>query len=424
MAKGTSSMQPPSHDHSVTAALVDRWCKDKKDVIICGAGTIGQAVFLTLKARGLIARCFVDNNCTLAGTTCQNISILLPEQARTVYPDAIFLIASVAWEPIAAKLHLLGIEQPYDPSSLLDSFDWRKHSWKQSNPIIERAFALYRFVTEQWHHPEHSYIKSVDAVLTERCSLKCRDCANLMQYYQKALHCDQTQLYQAMDSLLGAVDQLFEIRLLGGESFLLKNFHEYVSHFLSYTNCHYLIVYTNGTILPTNENIDCLENPRILVEISDYGDLSRSLPMLRQAFEERGILYKVTRFTDWQDCGTLHRRVREKEGHQRIFENCCAHDTYTLLHGRLYHCPFSAHAHRLGVITPGQDEMIDLCQSGTDEMRDILNRFFRRDTYLHACTFCGGRDYGKVSIPAAIQAHAPLPLIHKDSDNHGNENES
>ena len=30
----------------------------------------------------------------------------------------------------------------------------------------------------------------MDVVITERCSLKCKDCANLMQYYEKPQNSD------------------------------------------------------------------------------------------------------------------------------------------------------------------------------------------------------------------------------------------
>jgi len=33
--------------------------------------------------------------------------------------------------------------------------------------------------------PSDIFLRSVDLVITEKCSLKCKDCANLMQYYTK-----------------------------------------------------------------------------------------------------------------------------------------------------------------------------------------------------------------------------------------------
>ena len=60
----------------------------------------------------------------------------------------------------------------------------------------------------------------LDIQLTERCSMKCKDCSNLMQYYEKPIHADHDELVLSLNNLLASIDNLSEARLLGGEPFL------------------------------------------------------------------------------------------------------------------------------------------------------------------------------------------------------------
>ena len=53
----------------------------------------------------------------------------------------------------------------------------------------------------------------MDVVITERCSLKCKDCANLMQYYEKPQNSDLEILFKSLDRMMECVDQIYEFRV-------------------------------------------------------------------------------------------------------------------------------------------------------------------------------------------------------------------
>ena len=65
-------------------------------------------------------------------------------------------------------------------------------------------------------------VKSIDVQITEKCSLKCKDCSNLMQYYQKPIDTEQGLLFKSIDKIMNCVDQLDEFRVLGGDPFMYK----------------------------------------------------------------------------------------------------------------------------------------------------------------------------------------------------------
>ena len=73
-------------------------------------------------------------------------------------------------------------------------------------------------------------------VLTEKCSLKCKECSNLMQYYSKPVDEDFEQLTNSLDTFMRTVDHVSEVRLIGGEPMLYKKIDLIIKQILNYKN--------------------------------------------------------------------------------------------------------------------------------------------------------------------------------------------
>ena len=74
--------------------------------------------------------------------------------------------------------------------------------------------------------PDMLFIRSVDLILTEKCSLKCKDCANLMQYYENPINIESEELIGDLHDICSIADEINEIRIIGGEPLMNKQFHE------------------------------------------------------------------------------------------------------------------------------------------------------------------------------------------------------
>ena len=59
--------------------------------------------------------------------------------------------------------------------------------------------------------PDLLFVRSVDLVLTEKCSLKRKDCANLMQYYENPVNIDKQELIEDLEDLMVVADEVNEI---------------------------------------------------------------------------------------------------------------------------------------------------------------------------------------------------------------------
>jgi organic radical activating enzyme len=380
-------------------------------VIIFGAGLIGQATLNALLQLNISKIHLFDNDKQKHMTELEGVPILPPEQLPLLSSQTPILVATVYITPVMKQLQTMGFSHFYACTPFLNLAKTFP-TWPASVSHVEqRSLDLYSFTIKTLTDSAGLYIKSVDVVLTEKCTLKCHDCANLMQYYEKPKHCLHTTILKATERFISAVDHLFEFRLLGGEPFVDKKMHDILNRLCQYEKVSCIIVYTNGTILPSNDVMESLKNKKVQVQVTDYGPLSRQLHSLLAAFDQQKINYTVVKFDKWQDCGGIEYRTRTKEELKRLYANCCAADTYTLLHGTLFPCPFSSHAINLGAIPSKRDELVILDDETTpvQVLRENLRLFTQPRLHLQACEYCGGRDFGQATIPAAIQAPHPRP---------------
>jgi len=395
---------PPDED-------LARALQAKGSVILFGAGIFAPPALQALRQRGLEPVCVCDNAPAKQGTEVMGVPVLSPDAARERFPGAIVVITAAPkyLDAIRSQARALGWTQVFGAAPLLASFDYDRSRFAAGLSALH--FDLDRYFDEycRAHHPEVLIVPSLDIVITEKCSLKCRDCSNLMQYYAQPRDVDFDELFAGLDALMACVDHVLEFRVLGGETYMNRSAHRYIERLRQYPNFTRIAVYSNGTILPSQENLACLKHENVYLRVSDYGPVSRSLEAMRRLFDEHGIAYDAQRIEAWQDCSGIGLRERTPEELEAVYGGCCAHNNLTLLHGRLYVCPFSANASNLGVIPAFPAEILPL-EVRSEEIREWVLAALRHTRYLSACHYCAGRDLSDFNIPAAVQAPAPLPL--------------
>ena len=152
---------------------------------------------------------------------------------------------------------------------------------------------------------------------------------------------------------------------------------------------------------------------KIILEIANYGQFSTVHDELLNLLDENNIKYSTRRYTNWKDCGRiLPNQNRTEEETKRVFYNCCNSDLISLLHGKLYRCPFSANATNLKAIPVDETDIVDLTNDeiNNNELKEKIRNLVYGKKYLTACSFCNGRDYSVKTINAAEQTKKPLPF--------------
>ena len=255
-------------------------------------------------------------------------------------------------------------------------------------------------------------------MVSENCSLRCRDCSNLMQYYKKPVNIKMDNLHESFDRFLGQVGCIGELRILGGEPFMNPDFYKALQWYAADDKIMKIGIYSNATIFPRENILQYMKHEKVIMHLSDYDELSRALGHWKDFCVENGIAYIVTKMNQWHDCGKLEKRYYTKEQIQKVYCNCECRELPTFLHGRLYNCPYAAHAVNLDAMEDCE-AVKDYLSFRSDEdfhsAEEISNFLYKRD-YLEACDYCSGRNYQLKAIPAHIQTKEALPYRRKGTD--------
>jgi len=382
-------------------------------VIIFGAGIVGDALYYACLKAGIRVECFCDNNINKTHSRKCDLEIAYTPDLKSRFEDAVFLIAAADIKDVIGQLGTLGYDQWHPGGLLLRDFDLTQCVFEAPADFVEFAVSTCLLCHDGFLHPDRLFMRSVDIIITERCSLKCRDCSNLMQYYQSPGDCDIENVLRSIDALCLLTDQINEFRVIGGEPFMNRNIHLVMNRLIQEPKVRKIVIYTNGTIVPKGEPLESLKHEKTLLIITDYGPLSRKLRDLTQSLTLHHIAYYVVKAHGWSSCSDIGKHRRGIEEQKETFGNCCAKNTLTLTDGKLFRCPFSANAYRLGAIPDFQTDYVDLFQTPPEsgnisskkkEIRDLL----LEKTFLETCDYCNGRPFGASEIQPAVQIKTPL----------------
>ena len=291
----------------------------KSGVILFGTGGLGELALKALEQKNIKLICFVDNNMSNWNKKFNGYDVISPDKFKSEYSNFPILISSIRFKYLKRMLEGLQIKNVYDADFLFSNLDLKDggSSWSADRCKVE--IDLYLYAINSFREQNELKVNSLDLVLTEKCSLKCKDCSNLMQYYAKPVDEDFSQLISTLEKFMSAVDYVYEIRIIGGEPLMYKRIDEVMEKVLSYKNCGNIVIYTNGTIVPKENKINIFKNDKIYFKISNYGSISRNVEKLEKTLEKNNIHYLTAKVTRWQDCARIEKFERPLEITKKIF---------------------------------------------------------------------------------------------------------
>lgn len=379
-------------------------------MIIFGAGVIGEATLRACRAKGIPVWCFVDDRIT---GKLLDVPILTTVELTEKFPRACLYLTSPNIVDMIVPAERMG----YDWKScgeVLEDFDISGIEFKSINgsnksSLYSTEHVLYLIKTclhhhENYMHPERLTVQSVDLMITEKCSMKCRDCSNLMQYYEHPENADMAEMLEMIDGLCDKMDEIYEFRVIGGEPFMHKELHTVVAHVCEKPNVRKVSIFTNATIVPREHQWKALQHDKVYFFITDYDEMSRNIRPLVDELDRRGIAYVSEKANGWTDCASLEKHNRTKEGNEALWRACCAKNLATLADGKLYRCPFAANAAKLRAVPDYKDDYLVVGGAGREE----LKQFLRGKSMIETCDHCNGRSYDAQVITPAIQTKQPL----------------
>lgn len=403
--------------------ILNRLKQSEIPVIISGAGIVGQILYDICSEAGISVECFCDGSIKASGGTFCGKEVVHTPELKSRYGDALILISTAAIKDVVDLLTDMGFSCWYAGGLLLKDIDVSQKNLK----LDYRKFAIENCILchDGFMDPDKIFFRSIDLIITERCSLRCRDCSNLMQYYEKPENVNREVLLKSIDAFFRVVDEIMDFRIIGGETFMNKEWPVFVKRITEEKRkddpqIRRIILYTNGTIVPQEQDLACLRHDKVLVIATDYGRmLSRRLDELIRMFKNHRIAYHVLEIEEWLDCSTITRHHRTPEGNRKIFRECCAKNMLTLSNGKLFRCPYAANVARLSAVPDCHQDYIDLFEEPLDpnticNTKEQVQHYLFDQSYLETCDFCSGRPLAGKEVRPAIQASRPLPYFRYD----------
>lgn len=380
---------------------LDKYDENRK-IIIYGAGRYGELAYWGLNAVGLLPDLFIDKS--LAGNTFLNIPVIGPEDISS-HKEDIFLIASYNYfKEMYDNLQDLGCTHVFDIYELLLS-EYNESVLTEQLKEEKNNTYKYKSVIDHVNY-DGLVISHCELVVTEKCTLRCIDCANLMQYYKAPENIECDDIIDSFTNFLNSVDLLLELRILGGEPFIYKELDRVINAFVNNRKIKHITIYTNSTIVPSDSIFEALKNEKVTLHMSNYGRVSRHIDDLRGKCETSGINYYIHDYSKWTDVGKPVIRAYSPFEVKKIYDSCFMRKCYTFYRGRFFVCPRSAHGERLGFFENKESEYIDFTSKDESLImvrRNKMKEIMRCTDFLTACMYCKGSSNFSDEVEAGRQ---------------------
>lgn len=233
-------------------------------------------------------------------------------------------------------------------------------------------------------------ISRIAVSVTNQCSLKCRDCNNLMPYCKEKFTIDVNEQIQDLEKLLYYVDGIINVEVIGGEPFVYRQLPELLQYLCDMPKIKFIEITSNGTILPSIQVLELLKNSKICVLLSDYGEVNvAKVRRTYQYLKQNQVYVQNLKNRKWIQGGNIERRKKSKRRLKYEYFHCFARkDCRTLYKGKLYVCGRAPILDELGLLTD-DSSFIDIRKLDSNKMigKKSLLKFFKNE-FAESCAYC------------------------------------
>lgn len=386
------------------------------NLVIYGAEFQGLLAAHLLKKQGVDILCFCDRKIEKQGTVYYGIPVISPEEMKKKYPDAAVVVTPYGVRSVIDylrnELQYKNIITPFPLFLEFDSGDFDRlpelPAWYHPEAL---AYHVEMFLMKCLDvHTDLDFF-AVAVSVTEKCSLRCRNCTSLMPCYENPQDFKFEDVFNDILNLIKG-KKFHRILLEGGEPFLWKPFPRLLNALCQRDEIMNIIPITNGTIIPYGELLTALKNPKITVRISDYGSFTKTKE-LKKVFSENNINHMLV-LQSWYELASFSRLPKSEREVKKNIDSCCKLQTKSALYemdGKLFKCAIQANMHRLGLIKSKAEDYVDLREKDEEKLQEKIADYFTKPIVPEICRHCNGRGYTGIEVPPAEQVKKGEKLI-------------
>lgn len=380
-------------------------------IVLWGSGIMGQMALKVLNYLGVEPVCYCDINKELHGKYLYGFPILSVTEAISKYPSALIVLGvGVMGNSYQREEEAQKLAKELNHRGTIVSADVVHYLY--NTKILKRGISSANYA-QTIYDLRHSsnVLQRVSIIITDRCTLNCRDCGMLIPYKKPGKDADVDVIIAAVKKLFSLVDGIRWVQIFGGEPFLHPKLTEFTKKVAEIDKALSVALITNATLPPRQEQYNELASYISYFTYSDYGaNLSRYCDEINDACEKSGMVFVKSNYNvdglSWVTYGPISKKNYTVEEKKAIFTNCMKAECNFRISpdGVFYFCERQL-LPSIKKIEDNEKEMINLEDSQMLDA-DLKEqwKYLRNLPYLTACDYCGGGEY----VPAAVQAKGKL----------------
>ena len=378
--------------------------QQQKNIIIYGASVGGRIVSKILDQYNCLYK-ICDRK--KMGTTFCGVEVQKPEIIEA-NPDAIVLVVGTrSFDSQCAFLQSIGHKKYYNICELLPLYKKNYDGLTAFEKVaIDDYINKYKIFSSI--NDDTLILHTLDVIVTEKCSLRCRDCSALMPRYFKPIEYKVEEIIYNCKKLLQYVDYIIEMVIVGGEPLLHQNLYKLLEWGNNEEKIGAITIISNGTILPNENLCSNLVGTKSRLRLSDYGSLSLNKENILELAQRNGMKCFVQKLDEWQDMGKPEPRGYSLVEQKELFKDCPFSYSTFFLGSKLFRCGHAAHLFNLQLVKDKND-YVDIA-GPTGNMKEIIKEYMDEKEFLGACNYCSGVGVDKKGIEQAIQCDGRKPI--------------
>lgn len=252
-------------------------------------------------------------------------------------------------------------------------------------------------------------------VVTTKCTLRCKDCHDLMPQIPNEFHYNGVleNIIRDFNIILNSVDSIASIRILGGEPLLFKDLPKLLNFIKNQNKIKSFDIISNATI-PFNHNlISELKNcHKVRIFIDDYTKhTNKTTKQKLNAITDKLAKNKIKCFVlnsggddSWFEAGKVFKRHRKREDIIKNFLMCGMYCVSYIgsnsdENGGIFICPRASSMSKIFGLEKFSGDFIAL---DSKTLKQDFVDFYSKD-FFECCDYCHDMDKPKKMIPAGIQ---------------------